>query len=116
MGTLQYGARVSLNVDDRTLAHLQSVIIAKLRRSETFAFSWRSPQASGEGRSTLWMHAGADLHFEYFGSRPPTINRAWLAQLTAAANSNAGLHLLPEPEPEPGESTASSRKQEPLAQ
>lgn len=97
MGTLNYGSRVTLDVDDRTLTHLQIVIIGKLRRSEGFTFSWRA-SGSGDGeRSTLWMHAGVDLHFTFGPGSPQTINRSWLELLSAAANSNAGLYLLPEP-------------------
>lgn len=41
MGTLFYGDnRFAIGIDDRSLAHLQLVILAKLRRDESFSFTW----------------------------------------------------------------------------
>jgi hypothetical protein len=45
MGKLIYNVNTSTEIDDRALAHLQIVIIGKLRRQESFAFSWKTPQA-----------------------------------------------------------------------
>lgn len=89
----------SLRVDfeDRVLAHLQYVIGAKLRRGESFHFSWRDDASIGNGRTTIWMHPSATIVYKYYGSRPPSINRAWIEALSQAANSGAGLHLVPEP-------------------
>jgi hypothetical protein len=98
MGTLNYGSRVTLDVDDRSLTHLQIVIIGKLRRGEGFAFSWRTGGSAGDERSTVWMHAGVDLQFVFTGGTPSIINRSWLGLLNQAANSNGGLQLLPEPD------------------
>jgi hypothetical protein len=98
MGKLTYGSAVLvIDFDDRLLAHLQMVIATKLRRGESFAFSWRDDAAVGDGRTTIWLHPALPLVFKYSGSRQPAINRAWVEALLQAANSSAGLHVVPEP-------------------
>lgn len=99
MGYLIYNDQTAeLQLDDRTLAHLQIVMIAKLRRNESFAFSWKEPASNGDGRSTVWIHPYVNLRFRFVGSRPPQINPAWVASLTQSANGGSGLHVLPEPQ------------------
>lgn len=93
MGKLIYHSEISMDFEDRVLAHLQIVIGTKLRRGESFIFSWR---VDGAG-NTLWLAPGIPLHFKYDGSRLPPINHAWIKALTASANSAGGLHLIPEP-------------------
>lgn len=102
MGTLSYDASLKIDFDDRTLAHLQIVIGAKLRRSESFYFSWRDEHSTGDGRTTIWLHPALPLVYKYHGSKMPRINPAWIQLLTESANGNAGLQVVPEPEPEPG--------------
>ena len=53
MGKLTYDSTLTVDFDDRVLAHLQLVIGAKLRRAESFYFSWRDDPAVGDGRSAL---------------------------------------------------------------
>ncbi|OUE20333.1 hypothetical protein BFL36_11765 [Clavibacter michiganensis] len=98
MGQLIYDATTRTTIDDRALAHLQIVMVGKLRRQESFAFSWKYPAAEGDGRSTVWIAPELPLHFRFSGSRPPAINPAWVDVLMDSANSAAGLHLLPEPQ------------------
>lgn len=62
---------------------------------------------------TLSVHSGctphASLVFRFAGSRPPRINRAWAEAMMNAANSPAGLSLVPEPpEPTPGATSGES--------
>jgi hypothetical protein len=98
LGKLIYGAPMwSVDFDDRTLAHLRIVILAKLRRSESFSFSWRYETGHGTSRSSLWMHPSVPLQFEFFGGREPSINRAWIDALMLTANTPNGLELMPEP-------------------
>ncbi len=97
MGKLTYGSTVVVDFDDRLLAHLQMVIATKLRRGESFAFSWRDDAAVGDGRTTIWLHPALPLVFKYFGGKQPAINRAWVEALLQTANSSAGLHVVPEP-------------------
>jgi hypothetical protein len=108
LGTLSYDATLKIDFDDRTLAHLQIVIGAKLRRGEAFYFSWRDEDTTGDGRTTIWLHPALPLVYKYFGSKMPRINPAWIQRLTEAANSNAGLQIVAEPDPvtsvtEPGD-------------
>lgn len=99
MGRIIYEDVVRAEFDDRLLAHLQIVIGNKLRRDESFYFSWRDGAAEGHGRTSIWVHPGATLVFKYLGARPASVNPAWLDILSRAANSPAGLYILPEPEP-----------------
>ncbi len=98
MGRLTYDSTLTADFDDRVLAHLQVVIGAKLRRGESFQFSWRDDPATGEGRSSLWMDQSVPLAFKYYGSRAPVLNPAWVEALMLAANSVSGLRIVPEPE------------------
>jgi hypothetical protein len=96
MGRLIYGAGCEFEIDDRTLAHLQIVMVAKLRRSEHFALSW-SGESRREGRSTVWVSPSQYLQFLYEDGPAVVINRQWVDELMAAANSVGGLHPVPEP-------------------
>jgi hypothetical protein len=100
MGLLNYDSRVSGTFDDRVLAHLQAVIWAKIRRGESFSFTWSESAANGSGRKSIWISPNVSLSFEYFGSKQPMLNQRWVQALTKSANSAGGLQLVPEPEPE----------------
>jgi hypothetical protein len=98
VGYLLYGRPAEeIEIEDRMLAHLKIVILAKLRRSEAFAFSFQHDVSDGSGRSTIWLHPSIPLQFNFLGSQQPAINRAWLEALVVAANSVDGLRILPEP-------------------
>lgn len=97
VGKLTYDASLVVDFDDRTLAHLQIVITAKLRRGESFAFSWRDDAAIGDGRTAVWMHPTISLVFKFLGGRPPEINKQWADELATSSNSPAGLRVTPEP-------------------
>ncbi|WP_165064350.1 DUF7882 family protein [Marisediminicola senii] len=105
MGKLLYGASgVEIGFDDRVLAHLQVVIGAKLRRGESFYFSWKDDPNIGDGRSTVWLSDAIPLYFKYSGGKMPSLNREWVEALMTSANSNQGLQLSDELRPT-GEST-----------
>jgi hypothetical protein len=115
VGTLFYGSpSLELQFDDWTLSHLQVVIGSKLRRGESFFFSWAKvtdgdgeeavdEQRAGdartieEGKSTVWLSPGVPLMFTYSVGQAPNLNMTWLHRLAEAANSGRGLVLLPEP-------------------
>jgi hypothetical protein len=97
MGKLTYDASLVVDCDDRTLAHLQIAITAKLRRGEAFAFSWRDDAAIGDGRTTVWMPSTISLVFKFLGGRPPEINKRWVDELASSSNSPAGLRITSEP-------------------
>ena len=97
MGKLTYDSSLTADFDDRVLAHLQVVIGAKLRREESFYFSWRDDALTGGGRSTIWLHPGISLVYKYFGSKVPTLSRDWIEALSISANSSTGLQIITEP-------------------
>jgi hypothetical protein len=97
MGMLIYNGRMSLPLDDRTLAHIQAVVVNKLRRRESFAFT----AAVDGGEVVSWIGASTPLQFVFSGNRRPMLNRAWLEVLAEAASSNGGLVILPEPPESP---------------
>ncbi|AWB87621.1 ATP-dependent DNA ligase [Mycetocola zhujimingii] len=98
MGKFIYGTpSISVEFDDRVLAHLKVVILSKVRRGESFTFSWDYTVASGSGHSSIWIHPTIPLQFDFVGSREPQLNRAWVEELVKLANSPAGLRVIPEP-------------------
>lgn len=93
MGQFLYGSPPEIfEMDDRTLAHVEIVVLAKLRRREAFAFTL---ERDGGGRSTLWVGTDATLQFRLDGG-PHEINRTWLEALIDSANAPSGLRVLPE--------------------
>ncbi|WP_104198540.1 ATP-dependent DNA ligase [Cryobacterium sp. Y29] len=99
MGKFTYDSSVTVDFEDRLLAHIQIVIGTKLRRGEAFYFSWRNDSFVGAGRSAVWVHPGISLAFKYFGSKSPVVNRDWIEILLLSANSAHGLQILAEPPP-----------------
>jgi hypothetical protein len=95
MGSLTYDGLV-VHIDDRVLAHLQIVIVNKLRRGENFLMSWKDSPDVGSGRSAIWLHPMVLLHFKFEGSRVPSINEEWLAELAHSADSSRGLIVTTE--------------------
>lgn len=94
MGSLLYGAPAeTFTLDDRTLAHVELVIVAKLRRNESFALSI-SPDEGG--RVTVWVSPSSTMTFK-FDETEHAINRSWLEILLDSANTTSGLRVLPEP-------------------
>lgn len=94
MGQLRYGTPPEVfEFDDRTLAHIEVVVLSKLRRGEGFAISAID---DGGGRSAIWVSPASTIRFDY-GVAAHDINRAWLEELMEAANSPAGLRITPEP-------------------
>ncbi len=97
MGKIIYDSTLSIDFEDRVLAHLHLVIGAKLRRGESFFFSWKDDPQNGDGRTSVWIYPTAPIAFKFYGGRPPAINRNWVDALMLTANSSAGLQLVPEP-------------------
>jgi hypothetical protein len=102
LGKFVYGApTISVEFDDRVLAHIKVVIVSKLRRGESFTFSWEIPASMGSGYSSIWLHPSIPLQFQFSGSREPALNRRWLEELNQSANTPAGLRVMPEPSETP---------------
>jgi hypothetical protein len=98
MGKLFYGAKATeFEFDNRLLAHLKVVIVAKLRRDEKFTLSFERA-AEMTGRSTIWLHPAIELQFEFDERERPALNRLWVDQLMATANSADGMRIVPEPD------------------
>jgi hypothetical protein len=98
VGKFIYGSpSISVEFDDRVLAHLKVVILAKLRRNESFTFSWEYTTSQGSGHSSIWLHPAIALQFDFYGKKDPSLNRAWLEELVQLANTPAGLRIVPEP-------------------
>ncbi len=93
MGQFLYDRGRAIDVDDRTLAHLQVVVVNKLRRQEHFAITLNDDDQT----LSMWVGPQTPMQFVYSGNRRPLLNRLWLEQLADAANSTSGLVLLPEP-------------------
>ena|ERR1700712_2757170 len=97
MGTLIYGpASNTIAIDDRDLAHLHVVMLAKLRRGEAFAFNWDRATETGIGRNIVWVHPSTYLEFVFDGPPQIPLNRAWIDALMKRANSTTGLELVTE--------------------
>lgn len=96
MGYLHYGVREdAFHFDDWQLSHLKIVIAAKLRRGESFLFSWVDETTNAT--QSLWLNPSIPLHFEFEKVEEKALNRAWAEALSISANSGGGLTLLPEP-------------------
>ena len=101
MGSLHYGSPpATFEIDDRALAHVELVVLAKLRRNESFALSLDVPDG---GRTTIWVNSSSTLRFE-FETQTHEINREWLEELIDSANTTVGMRVLPEPEKLPATS------------
>lgn len=97
MGTLYYGdSGTPIGIEDRALAHLKVAITTKLRRNESFTFSWRHTDEQARGRSTLWMHPSIPLRFVFDEPERPELSRRWIEELMRSANSTGGIELVPE--------------------
>ena len=96
MGKLHYGMNGSVfEFEDRLLHHLKLVIANKLRKGESFLFTWQTSEC-GEG-ATLWLHPSIPLHFTFESIEGVEINKEWAEILSFLANRPGGLTLVKEP-------------------
>lgn len=72
------------------MAHLQLAIVAKLRKGEAFLLTSTIGPAEGSGRYAAWIDSGVPISFRYEGSRPISINRAWLDAMIERSYTIAG--------------------------
>lgn len=100
MGKFIYGMpSIEVDMDDRVLAHVKAVITSKLRRSESFTFTYRDDDGGDPSHSSVWLDPAIPLKFEIAGKQDPPLNRDWLEVLSRSANSVSGLTVVPEPTP-----------------
>ncbi|WP_159603988.1 DUF7882 family protein [Agromyces humi] len=93
MGRFIYANVSTAEIDDRTLAHLQVIILRKMEQRQSFPMTLSAP-----GRMvTAWISPSTPLEFVYFGNRRPALNEAWLVKLEETASSVLGLTIVPEP-------------------
>lgn len=95
MGKLHYAGE-TITIEDRVLAHLQIVMVNRLRRRESFTVSWLNALSLGDGRVAIWVDPAIPLRFSFSGSRLPSINPDWIAALERSASSSTGLIVLGE--------------------
>ena len=93
MGAITYDGAAT-QFDDRLLAHLQIVIVQRLRQNRAFLMSWANALAVGDGRTSIWVHPGCSIRFTFDGSRPPAIDEQWLDVLSRSADSSRGLIVM----------------------
>lgn len=98
MGKFIYDSTLKADFEDRLLAHLQAVIVTKVRRGESFLFIWKDDISTGGGRTAVYIQPNVSLVFKFHGGRTPQLNPAWLQALTFNANSPRGLYVIPEPD------------------
>ncbi|MFP7761617.1 ATP-dependent DNA ligase [Marisediminicola sp. LYQ134] len=110
MGTFTYDTSVRVDFDDRVLIHLQLVISAKLRRDESFIFTWTKPAEAGGGRTSVWIDRRVPVAFDYLTSTMAPISRRWIDELTATTFNALGLQIVPDPGDVPAMADAPARE------
>lgn len=116
MGHLIYGVAPAISIDDRTLQHLRSIIVTKLRRNESFVFTWgNEPHVHGDDamsdggqHGSVWISSASSLYFSFDARPDGALNKRWLQVLADAAASTAGLRPFPEPADGPAPLAAAS--------
>ena len=94
MGKLYYGFDSEpAELPDRVLAHVKTVVAAKLRRGESFTLSWQHPGEAAGGRSTLWLNPSIPMRFVFSNPEGETLDPELLQRFARAANSSGGLTI-----------------------
>jgi hypothetical protein len=92
MGKLFYGSTSEpIEMPDRALAHVKVVVATKLRRGESFTLSWRHPDDTPRGRSTIWIQPSIPLRFVFASAEPELLDPEHLKRLANEASSSSGL-------------------------
>jgi hypothetical protein len=100
VGRFIYGTDAEVyEIEDRTLAHLKTAILAKLRLNQTFTLTLGPEHGAGE-RQALWLTPSIPLRFVSDSVDRFTLNRAWVEQLVMSANTGGGMVLVAEPHPD----------------
>jgi hypothetical protein len=96
MGRLKFANGVRLDLDDRSLAHVNAVMQIKLRRGESFHLSWKDDPTIGDGRTTVWVHPETSSACT-LGSRVAKLDPRWIEALMVTANSVGGMRIVDPP-------------------
>lgn len=98
MGTLLYGSKIEIEIEDRALWHLQIALNRRIRNLESFFFV-HGGAVNGVTKSvSIWIDRGVDLAFAYDGSRLEDFNPAWVDALVEYDTSFVGLGMAAEPD------------------
>jgi hypothetical protein len=97
VGNLTYGSSLKIHFDDRTLAHLQAAIGAKLYLRDSFYLSWTGDNDSDGSRGTIWIHPDVPLHYTFTENAWRALNINWVDALIRSANRPDGMTITPEP-------------------
>lgn len=91
MATLFYGSDTApISLPDRLMGYLKVIASTKLRRGESFTFTWTG--AEGEtGRSTIWLQPAIPLRFVFDSAEPEQLVGDHLRALADQANAASGL-------------------------
>lgn len=73
-------------------------MLTKLRRGESFGFSWEYGRNEGGGRGSVFCHPEMALRFDFESSGRTEFNPLWLDVLAKQANLPDGLVILEEPQ------------------
>ncbi|MGZ0712418.1 DUF7882 family protein (plasmid) [Coraliomargarita sp. W4R53] len=94
MGALFYGNDVDpISIPDHVLSHIKVLFASKLRRSESFSFTWKHAPDQPSGRSTIWVHPAIPLRFVFEAEEAGRLDTDLLQALAKRANSSTGLAI-----------------------
>lgn len=94
MGRIIYSDnKSSVEVDDRLLAHLQIVVMNKLRRGESFMMTFPH---TASGHVCWWLAPAVPVMFHFYGTHTPRLSRDLVDRLMAEASSPDGVHVAAE--------------------
>ena len=101
MGTFYYGGghgdlAAGFDLDDILLAHLKLVIIAKLRRGESFVVTVPALEHGCQVREALWVNPSVPMRFVMDEADVPLLDHHRLESLMAQANTLGGIVLMAE--------------------
>lgn len=93
MATLYYGSDLNpITLPDRLLGYIKVIASTKLRRGESFTFTWVG--AEGEsGRSTIWLQPSIPLRFVFTTAEPEQLVGEYLRALADQSNAASGLMI-----------------------
>ncbi|MET4781564.1 ATP-dependent DNA ligase [Glaciihabitans sp. UYNi722] len=98
MGHLVYGISAEhIDLDDRTLAHIQAVIASKLRRSESFWIEFVHDAGRGGRRDVIWVDDAMPFVFRYGSAAHPKIDRKSLDDLLGQASDRGRMIIRSHP-------------------
>jgi hypothetical protein len=92
VGALVYGpGSLRVEIDDYMLAHLQCVIVSKLRRRESFLVTVTAPRS--RLRHSIWLNDAIPLVFDYDSMESPALDRDQIDAMMIEAVGARGLRV-----------------------